>query len=194
MIQAKLRKKKELSAIFIHFYECGIQRCAAAWNFCIFRLQICILSLRIQESKSEPHRGSSGARFPGTVPNLVDLTTDEYSFVIKCLVSRHLPVRRKTPPPCRGGGSKSRRGFPPTCHSARGTKRPLWPPQGKQKGRYDPPHGEQTAIIAAARETKGHYGRRTANRRGVTPRGCETPSAPSGLVPLQGGTVHSWRL
>ncbi len=30
MIQAKLRKKKELSAIFIHFYECGIQRCAAA--------------------------------------------------------------------------------------------------------------------------------------------------------------------
>ena len=133
-------------------------------------------------------------RKSGTVPNLGGLTTDEYSFVIKCPASRHLPMRRKTPPPCRGGGSKSRRGFPPTCHSAKGTKRPLWPPQGKQKGRYDPPHGEQTAIIAAARETKGHYGRRTANRRGVTPRGCETPSAPSGLVPLQGGTVHSWRL
>ena len=154
-------------------------------------------------------------RKSGTVPNLGGLTTDEYSFVIKCPASRHLPMRRKTPPPCRGGGSKlpvtcpcgekllrlagevARRGgggFPPTCHSAKGTKRPLWPPQGKQKGRYDPPHGEQTAIIAAARETKGHYGRRTANRRGVTPRGCETPSAPSGLVPLQGGTVHSWRL
>ena len=31
----------------------------------------------------------------GTVPNLVDLTTDEFSFVIKCTASRHLPVRRK---------------------------------------------------------------------------------------------------
>ena len=63
-------------------------------------------------------------RIMGTVPNLGDLTTDEYSFVIKCPASRHLPVRSKTPPPCRGGGSKSRRGFPP-CHSARGgTKRP----------------------------------------------------------------------
>ena len=93
----------------------------------------------------------------GIVPNLVDLTTDEFSFVIKCTASRHLPVRRKTPPPCRGGGSKSRRGFPPTCHSARGTRRPLWPPQGKQKGRYDP-----------ARRTKGHYGRRKGNKRVVT--------------------------
>ena len=27
----------------------------------------------------------------------------------------------------------------------------------------------KTAIMAAARKTKGHYGRRTANRRGVTP-------------------------
>ena len=120
----------------------------------------------------------------GTVPNLGDLTTDEYSFVIKCPASRHLPVRRKTPPPCRGGGSKSRRGFPPTYHSAwetKGslrpsawrTKRPLWPPRGKQKG-----------IMAAVRRTEG----------ALRPRGCETPSAPPGLVPLQGGTVHSWRL
>ena len=85
----------------------------------------------------------------GTVPNHEDLTTDEYSFVIKCPAFRHLPVRRKTPPPCRGGGSKSRRGFPPTYHSAwetKGslrpsawrTKRPLWPPHGEQKGRYAP--------------------------------------------------------
>ena len=120
----------------------------------------------------------------GTVPNLGDLTTDEYSFVIKCPASRHLPVRRKTPPPCRGGGSKSRRGFPPTYHSARETKgslrpsawrtkRPLWPPRGKQKG-----------IMAAARRTEG----------ALRPHGCETPSAPPGLVPLRGGTVHSWRL
>ena len=90
-----------------------------------------------------------GSRNIGTVPNLGDLTTDEYSFVIKCPASRHLPVRRKTPPPCRGGGSKSRRGFPPTYHSARETKgslrpsawrtkRPLWPPHGEQKGRYAP--------------------------------------------------------
>ena len=125
-----------------------------------------------------------GSRNIGTVPNLGDLTTDEYSFVIKCPASRHLPVRRKTPPPCRGGGSKSRRGFPPTYHSARETKgslrpsawrtkRPLWPPRGKQKG-----------IMAAARRTE----------RALRPRGCETPSAPPGLVPLQGGTVHSWRL
>ena len=28
--------------------------------------------------------------------------------------------------------------------------------------------GNKTAIMAAARETKGHYGRRTANRRVVT--------------------------
>ena len=32
-------------------------------------------------------------------------------------------------------------------------------PQGKQKGRNGPPHGKQN----------GHYGRRKANRRGVTP-------------------------
>ena len=115
---------------------------------------------------------------------LGDLTTDKYSFVIKCPASRHLPMRKKTPPPCRGGGSKSRRGFPPTYHSARETKgslrpsawrtkRPLWPPRGKQKG-----------IMAAARRTEG----------ALRPRGCETPSAPPGLVPLQGGTVHSCRL
>ena len=29
--------------------------------------------------------------------------------------------------------------------------------------------GNKTAIMAAARGTKRHYGRRTANRRGVTP-------------------------
>ena len=90
----------------------------------------------------------SEIRIMGTVPNLGDLTTDEYSFVIKCPDSRHLPVLSKTPPPCRGGGSKSRRGFPP-CHSARGgqnghygrrkgNKRALWPPHGEQKGRYAP--------------------------------------------------------
>ena len=52
--------------------------------------------------------------------------------------------------------------------AARRTKRPLWPPQGKQNG-----------IMAAAGETE----------EALRSRGCETPSAPSGLVPLQGGTV-----
>ena len=119
--------------------------------------------------------GKRGGRlYSGTVPKLGDLTTDEYSFVIKCTASRHLPVRRKTPPPCRGGGPKGRRGFPPSCHSARRTKRPLWPPQGKQNG-----------IMAAARRTEGS----------LRPRRRETPSAPSGLVPLRGGTVlpSAWR-
>ena len=92
-----------------------------------------------------------------TVPNLVDLTTDEYSFVIKCPASRHLPVRRKTPPPCRGGGSKSRRGFPSTYHSARETKQPLWPPHGKQKGRYDPARETKRPLWPPHGEQKGRY-------------------------------------
>ncbi len=134
-------------------------------------------------------------RKSGTVPNLGGLTTDEYSFVIKCPASRHLPMRRLAGEVARRAGGVShprvipqgeqnghygrRKGNKRVVTTLRmANKRPLWPPQGKQKGRYDPPHGEQTAIIAAARETKGHYGRRTANRRGVTPRGCETPSAP----------------
>ena len=57
---------------------------------------------------------SRGAVEIGTLSKLGDLTTDEYSFVIKCTVSRHLPVRRKTLPPCRGGGPQDRRGFPCT--------------------------------------------------------------------------------
>ena len=43
-----------------------------------------------------------------------DLATGQYSFVVKRITSRHLSVRRKTPPPCRGGGPKGRRGFPCT--------------------------------------------------------------------------------
>ena len=110
----------------------------------------------------------------GTVPGLGDLTIAEFSFAVKCPASRHLPVGRKTPPPCRGGGSKSRRGFPPTCHSARETKRPLWPPQGKQNG-----------IMAAARETKGHYGRRKGNKRALWPPQGEQKGryAPVGVRP-----------
>ena len=135
----------------------------------------------------------------GAVPDFVDFTTDEYSFVIKCPASRHLPMRRKTPPPCRGGGSKSRRGFPPTCHSAKGTKRPLWPPQGEQNGHYGRRKGNKrvvttlrmankTAIMAAARETKGHYGRRTANRRGrYAPVGVRPPPPLRGSSPCKAG-------
>ena len=84
----------------------------------------------------------------GTVPNLGDLTTDEYSFVIKCPASRHLPVRRK----------KLLRLVGEVARRAGGVFHPRIIPQGKQKGRYAPPHGEQN----------GHYGRREGNKRVVT--------------------------
>ena len=64
-------------------------------------------------------------------------------------------------------------------------------PQGKQNGHYGrhkgnkrvvtTPQGKQNGIMTAARRTEG----------ALRPRGCEAPSAPSGLVPLRGGTVHS---
>ena len=72
----------------------------------------------------------------------------------------------KNPSACRGGGSKSRRGFPPTYRPAKGTKRPLWPPQGKQKGIW-PPHGEQ----------KGRY----------APVGVRPPPPLRGLSPCEAG-------
>ena len=84
----------------------------------------------------------------GTVPNLGDLTPDEYTFVIKCPASRHLPVRRKNSSALQGRWLEEPEGFPTHVSFRKGNK---------------------TAIMAAARETKGHYGRRTANRRGVTP-------------------------
>ena len=84
----------------------------------------------------------------------MDLTTAEYSFVIKCPASRHLPVRRKNSSALQGRWLEEPEGFPTHVSFRKGNK---------------------TAIMAAARETKGHYGRRTANRRGVTPRGCEPP-------------------
>ena len=117
----------------------------------------------------------------GAVPDFVDFTTDEYSFVIKCTASRHLPVWRKNSSALQGRWLEEPEGFPTHVSFRKGNKRVVTTLRMANK----------TAIMAAARETKGHYGRRTANRRGVTPRGCETPSAPSGLVPLRGGTVLS---
>ena len=38
---------------------------------------------------------------------------------------------------------------------AGGVSHPRIIPQGKQKGRYDPPHGNKTAIMAAAWRTEG---------------------------------------
>ena len=78
----------------------------------------------------------NGPQFGGTVPNLGDLTTDEYSFVIKCPASCHLSVRRKKL--LRLAGEVARR--------AGGVFRPRVIPQGKQKGRYDP-------IIRTSRNT-----------------------------------------
>ena len=56
---------------------------------------------------------------------------------------------------------------------AGGVSHPRIIPRGKQKGRYAPPHGEQN----------GHYGRRTANRRVVTPPWVRDPLRPSGARP-----------
>ena len=42
---------------------------------------------------------------------------------------------------------------------AGGVSHPRIIPRGKQKGRYDPPHGEQN----------GHYGRREGNKRALWP-------------------------
>ena len=75
--------------------------------------------------------------FRGTVPNLGDLTTEEYSFVIKCPASRHLPVRRKNSSALQGRWLEEPEGF------------------------FHP--------VILQGEQNGHYGRRTANRRGVTP-------------------------
>ena len=100
----------------------------------------------------------SEIRIMGTVPNLGDLTTDEYSFVIKCTASRHLPVRRKNSSALQGRWLEEPEGVP-ILSFRKGNKRVVTALRMANK----------TAIMAAARETKGHYGRRKANRRGVTP-------------------------
>ena len=58
---------------------------------------------RIEKNKLCLHHEYSA--FFETVPNLGDLTTDEYSFVIKCPASRHLPVRRKNSSALQGDSS-----------------------------------------------------------------------------------------
>ena len=75
--------------------------------------------------------------------------------------------------------------------AARGTKRPLWPPQGEQKGHYGRRKGNKRAIMAAARGTKrplwppqgeqnGHYGRRKGNKTAImaAARGTKRPLWP----------------
>ena len=71
--------------------------------------------------------------FRGTVPNLGDLTTDEYSFVIKCPASRHLPVRRKNSSALQGRWLEEPEGFSILSFCK----------------------GNKTAIMAAARRTEG---------------------------------------
>ena len=68
---------------------------------------------------------------------------------------------------------------------AGGVSHPRIIPQGKQKGRYAPARRTKRPLRPSARRTK----------RSLWPRGCETPSAPSGLVPLRGGTVlaSAWK-
>ena len=108
-------------------------------------------------------------------------------------------AEKKTPPPCRGGGSKSRRGLPPTYRSAKETKRLLWPPQGKQKGimaaagetkgSLRPRKGNKRALWPPQGKQKGHYGRHKGNKRVVTTpqgeqKGRYTPVEVSPLRPF----------
>ena len=58
-----------------------------------------------------------------------------------------------------GEVARSAGGVPTHVSFRKGNKRVITPLRMANK----------TAIMAAARETKGHYGRRTANRKGVTP-------------------------
>ena len=95
----------------------------------------------------------------GAVPDFVDFTTDEYSFVIKCTASRHLPVWRKNSSALQGRWLEEPEGFPTHVSFRKGNKRVVTTLRMANK----------TAIMAAARETKGYYGRRKANRRVVTP-------------------------
>ena len=64
----------------------------------------------------------------GTVPNLGDLTTDEYSFVIKCIAFRHLPVRRKNSSALQGRWLEEPEGFPTHVSFHKGNKRGVTPP------------------------------------------------------------------
>ena len=96
----------------------------------------------------------------------MDLTTAEYSFVIKCPASRHLPVRRKNSSALQGRWLEEPEGFPTHVSFRKANKRVVTTPQGKQKG-----------IMAAARRTEG----------ALRPRGCEPPSAPSGSSPCEAG-------
>ena len=125
------------------------------------------------------HNVLTGSRNLGTVPNLVDLTTDEYSFVIKCPASGTCPCGEKL---LRLAGEVARR--------AGGVSHPRIIPQGKQKGRYDPPHGKQNGHYGRRKRNKrgvttpqgkqnGHYGRRKGNKRGVTtPQGEQRGGTP----------------
>ena len=76
-----------------------------------------------------------------------------------------LAVRRKNSSALQGRWLEEPEGFP-SCHSARETKRPLWPPQGEQKGRYDP-----------ARKTK----------LPLCPRGVRPPQLLRGSSPCEAG-------
>ena len=74
-------------------------------------------------------------------------------------------------------------GFPIHVSFRKGNKRVVTTPQGKQNGHYGRRKGNKTALWPPHGEQKGRY----------APVGV-SPSAPSGLVPLRGGTVHSCRL
>ena len=93
----------------------------------------------------------------GTVPKLVDLTTDEYSFVIKCTASHRLPVRRKNSSALQGRWLEEPEGFPTHVSFRKGNKRVVTTQQGKQNGHYGRRKGNKMALWPPHGEQKGRY-------------------------------------
>ena len=110
----------------------------------------------------------SEIRIMGTVPNLGDLTTDEYSFVIKCIASPHLPVRRKNSSALQGRWLEEPEGFPILSFR-----------KGNKRGVTALRMANKTAIMAAAREQKGRY----------APVGVRPPPPLRGSSPCEAGQL-----
>ena len=105
------------------------------------------------------------------------IATDEYSFVIKCLLPVNCPCGEKL---LRLAGEVARR--------AGGVSHPRVIPQGKQNGHYGRRKGNKTAIMAAARETKGPLWPPQGEQKGrYAPVGVRPPPPLRGLSPCEAG-------
>ena len=88
------------------------------------------------------------ADFEGTVLNLGDLITDEYSFVIKCPAFRHLPVRRKNSSALQGRWLEEPEGFPTHVSFRMANKTAIMAAARETKGALRPRKEDETAIMA----------------------------------------------